>query len=63
MIDIETVRSAAHRLLNSRDGEVVLEYLCKLYDGPFKDEHLERQVGRRDVVLELRRLKEKRDEK
>ena len=61
---IDEIRAAAHRLFLTRDGGLVLDYLNeRFYDCVIKDDQLARQVGRRDVVLEINRLQEKRDEK
>ncbi len=58
---IVTIRAAAHRLFQTRDGEAVLAYLMeRFYDCNIKDDQLARQVGRRDVVLEINRLREER---
>lgn len=58
---IDVIRGAAHRLFKTRDGEVLHQYLMeRFYDCPIKDDHLERQVGRRDVMLEINRLREER---
>ncbi len=49
---------AISRLLKTRDGEIMLDYLrSRYYDCTMKPEELERQVGRRDVVLDLLRMK------
>jgi len=54
---IDDIRSAAHRLFLTRDGEVVLRYLNeRFYDCVIKEDQLARQVGRRDVLLEINRL-------
>lgn len=48
------VRFAASRIFKSQDGKLLLAYLKKrYYDNRLKPEELERQVGRRDVVLDL----------
>lgn len=53
--------AAANRVLNTRDGELMYDELMKrYYDNPIKEDQLERQVGRRDVALELKRLKERK---
>jgi len=55
----EDVAPAVQRLFKTADGDRVLKYLRhRFYDNQMKDEHLERQVGRRDVVQLLVRLTE-----
>ena len=57
MIAFDEIKPAAKRVFHSRDGELVLEYLLsRFYHCRLKDEHLERQVGRRDVLLHIRDL-------
>jgi hypothetical protein len=51
------VKTAADRLFKTRDGQIVLKYLNqKYYDGPMATGSLERLIGRRDVLLHIKRL-------
>lgn len=53
----EAARLAARRLFATKDGETVLKFLEDLfYHNNFKDNALERQVGRRDVIQEIHHL-------
>lgn len=51
------IKAAAARLFATRDGAQVLEYLnTKYYDAPIKCEYINREVGRRDVMLHIKQL-------
>ncbi len=51
------IKPAVQRLFQTRDGELVLEYLMnKYYHCRFKEETLVRQAGQRDVLLHVKQL-------
>lgn len=51
------MKDAYYRLFRTKDGDAVLRDLRRqFYDQTFKSECLERQVGRRDVLLHIIRM-------
>ncbi len=58
----DQMKPAFSRLFKTNDGKLALKYLQDRFcNRMFKDEHLERQVGRCDVVQLISRLAEERD--
>lgn len=63
-INVAEVKASAARLFATRDGQQVLGYLTrKYYDAPMTKINLEREVGRRDVLLHIKQLIEDTNEK
>ncbi len=56
----QRLKTQYQRLFKTSEGEAVLEDLRKrFYDGKIKQEQIERDVGKRDVILHiLNQLKE-----
>ncbi len=54
MSDIKIV---VDRIFKTDDGKILLDYLSsKYYDCKIKNEDIDRQIGRRDVILFLKQL-------
>lgn len=55
--DIKKVHETYSRLFNTRDGQIVLDDLRRrFYDAPMSGADLNREVGRRDVLLLINSL-------